>query len=90
MNNTKTDSGADAPKIKVYGGRRKAYSWKPWQPGYEECPGAMTSQPGGPCPCERICSMCGAGPGKIGIGCLECQICLDPEVEVAPSIEVRA
>lgn len=41
-----------------------------WQPGYEECPGICAGY------CGRVCAMCGAGPGKRGIGCLNCESCL--------------
>ncbi|CAG0950423.1 MAG: hypothetical protein OIN86_13550 [Candidatus Methanoperedens sp.] len=45
-----------------------------WQPGYEECPDLSLRL------ILRICPMCGAGPGKIGIGCLECDCAIgNPE-----------
>jgi hypothetical protein len=40
-----------------------------WQPGYDKCPGQCDIM------CTRVCHMCGATPGQIGIGCLECECC---------------
>ena len=47
---------------------------------YEDCPGYAGTNPGGPCQCfiTRKCSSCGAGPGQIGIGCMECKQCCAP------------
>ncbi len=43
-----------------------------WPAGYEDCPGYH------PCPCERVCIVCGAPSGKIGKGCIECKSCYSP------------
>jgi hypothetical protein len=53
-----------------------------WHPGYVDCPGFVDCDGkfGAGDSCDRICPVCGAPPGKIGIGCLECECCIgDPD-----------
>ncbi len=60
-------------------------SGKNWQPGYQVCPGFNVCDGlyGAGDSCDRVCSMCGAPPGEIGIGCLQCEMCFgDPEAVI--------
>lgn len=47
-----------------------------WQSGYEDCPGNCGVR------CLYVCNMCNAGPGRIGIGCLNCECCYGNPDEV--------
>ncbi|MDD5614873.1 MAG: hypothetical protein PHH85_01575 [Candidatus Methanoperedens sp.] len=50
-----------------------------WQPGYEDCtvdrsPCGHRENAYGEC---TICWMCEAPPGQVGIGCLQCEMCIE-------------